>query len=160
MPIPLPEIVHRAAELMLATMTGNELCVAAFVQPILRGESESTQVLLAPRVASRLGRVMPFWYAASLLLAAWDWWLHRGLPAHVWIAVAASLQAVITVVTLGFLVPRNNRLAAMTGAYHGWKNDAASWDRVHQIRVILLLLATVLLIAAPALCTVYQINGV
>ncbi len=160
MPITPPDVVHRAAEFALAVMTGNEVCVAAFVQPILRQQNEATQVLLAPRVAGRLGRVMPFWYAAALLLSAGDWWLHRGGPASTLIAAAVLLQFIILAMTLGLLVPRNNRLARMTTAYDGWKNDAASWDRLHQIRVVLLVLAAILLIAAPALCTVYQINGV
>ena len=71
-------MLHSLAVLCLVLLTGNEICVAAFVEPVLRGLPEGIQVQAVPGIAGRLGRVMPFWYALSLLLTAIDLWIaHR-----------------------------------------------------------------------------------
>ena len=134
------DTVHHLAGFCLATMAGNEFCVAAFVEPVLRRLPEQQQRPAVPSVAKVLGRAMPFWYAASLLLTGGDWWLSRTGAA----AVAVSLQVVV-LGTLTLLVPINNRLAA--GALpDGWLADARRWDAMHRVRVALLLIAAAALI--------------
>ncbi|MGI4854612.1 MAG: anthrone oxygenase family protein [Janthinobacterium lividum] len=134
-------IIHHLAVFSLTAMAGNEVCVAAFVEPVLRRLPEAQQRPVAPSVAGALGRAMPFWYAVSLLLTIADWWLARTTGA----AVAAGLQLLILVGTLALLVPINNRIAA--GALQdGWLADARRWDALHQGRVVLLLLAAAVLI--------------
>ena len=110
---------------------GHEFCVAAFVEPVLRRLP----------VAKSLGTAMPFWYAASLLLTLGDWWLLRTNA----VATAAVLQLLVLVGTLMLLVPINNRLAS--GALQGgWLADARRWDRLHRVRVAMLLIAAAALI--------------
>ena len=135
------DTVHHLAGFCLATMAGNEFCVAAFVEPVLRRLPEQQQRPAVPPVAKVLGGAMPIWYATSLLLTCGDWWLSRTGAA----AVAVSLQVVVLIGTLTLLVPINNRLAA--GALSdGWLADARQWDAMHRVRVALLLIAAAALI--------------
>ncbi len=133
--------VHGAAECLLIAMTGSELCVAAFVEPVLRSSDEALQRVLAPRFAALLGRVMPFWYATSLLLTGADWWLSRRAGA----GYSALLQVLIVMGTIAVLVPVNDRIAKAQ-MEPGWMKDAQKWDRLHVARVVLLAVASGLLV--------------
>lgn len=90
---------------------------------------------------------MPGWYALSLVLTAAATWANWKRTAVLLSgpAVALLLQVCVLVVTLALLVPRNNRLARMTGPYEGLRDDASQWDRLHQLRVLLLFVATIAL---------------
>ena len=136
--------------LSLALMTGNELCVAAFLEPVLRALPDARQVSIVPVFAGRFGRFMPPWYAITLLLtgALAFLRLRHGGPFWNGAAVSLLLQLLVLAVTLTMLVPRNNRLAKMTSAYPSWKTDAKQWDSLHRLRVALLMLATVVLAVA------------
>ncbi len=153
--VPVPVIVCHmhgltvATLLLLALLTGNEFCVAAFVEPVLRSSSERHQVTTAPAFAQRLGKWMPGWYAATLLLTAFVTAV-QVRSTHSWITGAALsllIQLAVLVVTLTLLVPRNNRLAAMVEPYPAWQDDARQWDSLHRLRVMLLFVATVLFAA-------------
>jgi len=142
--------VHRLASVCLALMTGNEICVAAFVEPTLRTLRERVQVEAVPGFTAALGRFMPFWYALSLVLAAVDAWLHWKSRAEGTAPVLAAflLQIAILAITISMLVPINNRLSRMREAYPGWLGDARRWDALHRIRVVLLVIAVALMAAA------------
>jgi hypothetical protein len=142
------ETIDYVALLSLALMTGNEICVALFVEPVLRGLPETAQIASSPRFAGRLGKGMPAWYALSLLLDLAAWWMSRGSERSVMFGIAAGLQALIVVTTILVLVPINNRLAAMNSAYAGWQRDAQRWDALHRARVVLLLAATIFVTVA------------
>ena len=141
--MPTATLIHGFAVLSLLPMAGNELCVAAFVEPVVRATDESVQGLISPRFAALLGRVMPFWYAASLLLTSVDWWLTRSRM----VAASGLLQVAILVLSIGFLVPINNRIATAQ-LQPGWSAEARRWDSLHTGRVLLLLVAAVLLVFA------------
>jgi hypothetical protein len=129
----------------LAVMTGNELCVALFVNPLLRRLPEARQTPVVRPIAERLGRVMPFWYFASLLLtafAAYESRQWKALDLPFWSAI---LQAVVVVLTVTLLVPINNRLSHLRDDETGWTAAAERWDHLHQLRVVLLLAAVALL---------------
>ena len=131
--------------LTLALLAGNELCVAVFLEPILRSLPDSDQVRLVPRFARRLGKAMPPWYALALLLTAATVWLQHSRTG-IWYSgafIALVLQLIVLAITLAFLVPRNSRLARMTTAYATWQSDAHQWDSAHWLRVVLLVAATV-----------------
>jgi hypothetical protein len=136
----LPILLMQASMLSLFAMTGNELCVAAFLEPVLRASRQDVQLAVAPRAAARLGRAMPFWYALSLLLTAGNWWFNRAVP----VAVSALLQLLIVVATIAFLVPINNRVAR--GELGEDMRNARRWDTLHRARVVLLLIASALLL--------------
>ena len=133
--------------LSLALMTGNELCVAVFVEPVLRALPDAQQVSTVPLFAGRLGRFMPPWYATTLLMTGaltFVRFRHNRFPWN-GAAVSLILQLLVLIVTLATLVPRNARLARMKAAYPTWLQDARQWDRLHQARVVLLLAASIAL---------------
>ena len=117
---------------------GNEFAIAAFVHPSLFSLGNDAHASTARRLASVLGRYMPFWYAAVLLLTGVEAWLRRDSS----LVLAASIIAAAIAYTIAVLVPVNNRIAALDPAhpYDGWLADRRTWDRHHRIRVALLLL--------------------
>ncbi len=131
-------------------MTGNELAVAAFIHPQLSALEDRAHAPAAASIARILGRIMPFWYGVALLLILGAAYEHRPIlsGSGLLITLAASLWAAIIVFTIAMLVPINNRIAAMNPAqpHADWLRDRARWDRLHQIRVALLLLALLLLL--------------
>ena len=140
-------MLHTAALLCLALMTGNEICVLVFVNPVLRRLSEAQQVPFLTKAASRLGLVLPFWYAASFVLtAATAYQLHRA--SGVWrnaVTLSAALQMAVLVLTIPFMVPINNRLGKLQPDQTGWTAYAVRWDRMHLLRVLCLLSAVLAL---------------
>lgn len=140
-------IIHLLAFVSLTLMTGVEICVAVFVEPVLRSLRERVQLEAVPCFAAALGKVMPFWYASSLLLTAVDAWLHfhHALHGRTPLVSSAVLQALTILATITILVPINNRLAKMREAYPGWLRDAQRWDAIHRFRVVALLIAVTLL---------------
>ncbi|HEY0793938.1 MAG TPA: anthrone oxygenase family protein, partial [Chthoniobacterales bacterium] len=98
------------------------------------------------------GRVMPFWYALTLLLSvavvvlartAWtlSWWLALG---------AAALFALMIVYTVLLPVPINNQVARWRpeALPANWRPLRRRWDTLHAIRVGVLLVALVLLVTS------------
>jgi hypothetical protein len=135
------------ALLDLSLMTGSEICIAVFVNPMLRQLPEEEQVPFLRRGARRLGFLMPFWYFASLLLAVISAIsFHRDTGSWGGGALySAILQACIILMTITLLVPINNRFGKLREGETGWTPAARRWDHLHQVRVLLLLLAVVLL---------------
>ena len=130
-------------------LAGNEFAVAAFFHPALYRLSDQVHLAVAPPLARILGRVMPFWYALTVLLVAVETWTHwhPSEPRPTLLLASAILLALSVVYTLAALVPINNRIASWTNtpAPANWKADRLRWDHLHRWRVLLLTLAFVLL---------------
>ena len=142
--------IDLCAILLIGLMVGNEFAVAAFVHPVLNSLELYPHLAAAKRIAHRLGRVMPFWYAACLLVLILETWLHRSQSGSFRLLLSAAiLWAGTIVLTVTVLVPRNNRIAALDlhRPYEHWKQDRDQWDRLHRVRVLLLVLAFVLLVS-------------
>src|SRR5690242_13550383 len=99
------------ASTVLGTMVGVEFAVAVFVNPNLRRLPAGPSLQARADGARVGGRVMPFWYFASLILTA-------GLAAATWgsaaggAAIAAVVLLVVSIVmSIALLVPINNRTA-------------------------------------------------
>ncbi|HXP58387.1 MAG TPA: DUF1772 domain-containing protein [Streptosporangiaceae bacterium] len=138
---------------VVGLMVGVEFSVAVFVNRML------LSLAAGPAQEGRawggrvLGRVMPFWYFGSLALVA-------GLAATGWnkpgagAAVAAAALLVVSVVmSITLLVPINNRSVTWTADDHpaDWREQQQRWDRLHYLRVAVLIAAFVLaLVAATA----------
>jgi hypothetical protein len=135
------------ALLDLSLMTGSEICIAVFVNPVLRQLPEEEKVPFLRRGARHLGFLMQFWYFASLLLAVISAIsFHRSTGNWVGGALySAILQACIILMTVTLLVPINNRFGKLREGETGWTSAARRWDRLHQLRVLLLLVAVALL---------------
>ena len=136
-----------ATILCAAFMTGNEIAVSLFVNPVVWQLGETSQAKALRLFAARLGKAMPGWYAASLLLMIIEAILHRHQPAFPLIAAAASLWTAIIVYTLLVLLPINNRIAALdlNRLPAGWLQQHRKWDAHHRVRILLLIFAVALL---------------
>ena len=148
------EIIEVVAVLVVTILTGVELSIALFVHPVLFRSEDAAHAQAAKLLARVLGTVMPFWYAGALLSAVavvmsrsygtGSWW--AGLSS-------ACLLAGSIVYSLAGPVPINNRTAALQlhALPSDWKQDRRRWDRLHAIRVVVLVAASALLVTAAAI---------
>jgi hypothetical protein len=138
-----------ATAILAGTMAGNEFALAAFVHPQLERSTEATHAQMAPLLAAALGRAMPIWYGVALAFQLGAAFEHRPVSQGpgLLIALAALLWLATIVFTIAALVPINNRIAKMNPAdpHTGWRADRARWDRLHRIRVALLMISVILL---------------
>jgi Domain of unknown function (DUF1772) len=139
-----------ATATVAATMAGNEIAVAAFVHPQLRKLNDNAHAQIAQPLAKVLGKAMPLWYGLALLLILGAAYEHRpifGGPGLL-ITLTAILWAITIVFSITMLVPINNRIASMNPQqpYPTWLQDRCRWDKLHRVRVELLIIAVLLLL--------------
>src|ERR1700722_17848200 len=103
--------------LCIALMTGNELAVSLFVNPAIWQLEDRPQAAILRILARSLGKAMPLWYVASLILMGIEAFLRRQQPSLPWLLVAIALWIAIILYTLTSLVPINNRIAALDPAH-------------------------------------------
>jgi uncharacterized membrane protein len=131
-------------------MAGNEFAVAAFVHPQLHKLGQNAHAQTAAPLAGVLGKAMPLWYGVALILILSAAFEHRPVSSGpgLFIGLAAVLWVATIVFTITTLVPINNRIAKMNPEhpYDCWLQDRCRWDQLHQVRVILLIMAFVLLL--------------
>lgn len=133
------------------TLVGNEICIAVFVHPIFYKLPEECHLRAAQPVAKLLGAVMPFWYIAVVALTAAECYLSRGgnpVALHL-LEASAGIFVVSIAFTLLGPVPINNQIARIVPE-HPLQNFLAlrkGWDRLHAIRVAIILVALILLTA-------------
>jgi hypothetical protein len=120
-------------------LIGVEFCVSAFINPVIRQLEAEPQAKALSLFARLLGGVMPFWYAACLLLLAVHAWLRRGTAAFPLLVTAAGLWLAAIVLSVAVLVPIANRIAARSSA--NWQQEQRRWNNLHQFRVLLLAIA-------------------
>jgi hypothetical protein len=139
----MPVAYDAIAATVAAAMAGNEFGVAAFVHPQLYRLDNKAHAQAASFLARTLGRWMPIWYALAFLLILGAFWEHHPSEASLLILAAGGLWALIIVWTLLVLVPINNRIARLNpqSPYAGCRDDRVRWDRLHRIRVVLLVIA-------------------
>lgn len=138
----MEHIVNIVAVVITGPMVGVEIAVAAFTNPIFDRLPDDAY-RQARRDGSRvLGRVMPFWYIATLIVlivaavvASGDW------P----ITTAAVLMVLVVLLTVTMLVPINNRIGAWSDAADVSRDLARRWDRLHWLRVVILVVLFILL---------------
>jgi hypothetical protein len=135
---------------VFGVMVGVEFGVAVFVNPML------LRLPVGPALQARadggrvLGRIMPFWYCGSLLLTAWLAAAKWGGSAGEAAVAAAALLAVSVVLSVTVLVPINNRAITWTADDHpaDYREQQQRWDRLHYLRVAILVAAFVLTLVA------------
>jgi len=139
-----------ASILISGLLAGNELAVALFIHPVLYTAPDEAHVRIVKPLAGRLGRYMPFWYAASLVFMILQLCVTpRGAAAAWWSCCAAAiLFAVIIVLTIMFPVPINNRIAALDLDHlpPDWMRLRRRWDVYHDVRVLFLIVVLGLLV--------------
>ena len=121
----------------IGLLIGTELAVAVFIDPVLWKLEKSVQIAATRLFAKRLGRAMPFWYAATLVLLISETVARRHEPGASLTALASMIWAAVIVLTVIYLVPINNRLAR-TGpgsVAEVARQHHRRWDALHRYRV-------------------------
>jgi uncharacterized membrane protein len=136
--------------LSVGLLIGTEFAVSVFINPVLWRLEDRAQALAVKAFAKMLGTAMPFWYAGSFLLLIAEAVLRRAQAGFALLIASCGLWAAVIVLTLLFLVPINNRISALTDEVFSVEIKQAHrrWDAGHRIRVVALVLAMVLLLAA------------
>lgn len=147
---PLFSSLISLALLVAGALVGNELAVALVHAQLVRLDDRTHARAVRP-LAALFGRVMPPWYALTLVLtlAVLAAARPRGTPAWWMTAGAAALFAGSIAVTLVALAPINARVAAWDVEHlpSDWKAERRRWDERHRVRVAVLALAFTLLAA-------------
>jgi hypothetical protein len=138
---------------VVGTMVGVEFAVAVFVNPIFLRLPAGASMQARADGGRVLGRVMPFWYIASLILTVGLAVAVEGATATSAAAVAAGLLAVSVILSITLLVPINNRSVTWTADSHpaDWREQQQRWDRLHYARVAIITAGFVLAVVAATL---------
>ena len=143
-------ILEALAVITAGMMTGNELCVGVF-HAQLRTLDDRAQLELGQKSATVFGKLMPPWYAATLLLSAAVAYVLRGTGLTALLAdVSAALWLLSIIGSLLLEVPINSRIAGWTWDTRpaDWAATRQTWDTRHLARVVLLLAALICLVSA------------
>ncbi|WP_395359275.1 anthrone oxygenase family protein [Streptomyces sp. YH02] len=135
---------------VVGVMVGVEFSVAFVINPILDALPEDSGILGRAHGGRMLGAVMPVWYISSLVLvAAWAAaaWHDPGTP---FVVTAGALLALSVIMSILLLVPINNRGKTWTPENRpaDWKQQKNRWDRLHYVRVAVIVAAFALLATA------------
>jgi hypothetical protein len=148
----LYEVLAVVTILAAALMVGNELTVALFLHPALQRLPDGVYAPARTSFARVFGRIMPFWYAAVLLLTlatAWEGPPLRSSGGKLLLA-SSFLWLLAIVFSVVFPAPLNSRIAKWDTASlpSTLRADGQRWDRLHALRMLILLPALVCLIVA------------
>lgn len=135
---------------VVGVMVGVEFAVAFVMNRILDALPEDSSQLGHAHGGRMLGAVMPFWYIGSLVLVAI--WAMAGRHHHGTglVVTAGALLLLSVVMSVLLLVPINNRNKTWTPESRpaDWKQQLNRWQRLHYVRVAILVAAFALLAAA------------
>lgn len=138
--------IDALAVVITGLMVGVELAVAVFFHPLIARLPDDAFRAARGGAARALGTTMPFWYALSLLLLVALAIKERAAPGAWLYGVAGGLMALVVLLTVTLLVPINNRIAKWPATGEVSRELATRWDRLHRLRVVLLLAVFVLLV--------------
>jgi hypothetical protein len=139
----MERIIAIVALVLTGPLVGVEFGVAAFSNPLAARLPDDAYRAFRSGGSRLLGALMPFWYGGTLVFLIAAAVMSHAVPA----IVAVALMGATMLLTLTVLVPINNRIGA-------WKSDsdvdrdlAGRWDRLHWVRVGLLVAMFVALAA-------------
>lgn len=134
---------------IIGLMVGNELTVSLFINPVMQQLEPAAQTRTVSLFARLLGRVMPFWYAACLVLLIVEAALRKAQTAFTPLLVASIFWAATILFTVLLLVPINNRIASLQpGDSSQWVREHRRWEKLHRLRILLLVVAMILTLHA------------
>ncbi|WP_350270084.1 DUF1772 domain-containing protein [Brevibacterium sp. CBA3109] len=139
---------------VIGLMVGVEIAVAFVINPIMLRLPAAASLAARADGGRILGRTMPFWYTGSLILTVTLAVLAWGTPTTTLALIAAGFLALSVVMSVLLLVPINNRSLAWTAEDHpeDWREQFRRWDRLHYVRLAIIIAAFVLItVAATAL---------
>ncbi|MEV8425625.1 DUF1772 domain-containing protein [Streptomyces niveus] len=137
---------------VVGLMVGVEFSVAFVINRILDALPEDSDQLGRAHGGRMLGAVMPVWYITSLaLVTAWaiTGRHHQGTTL---VITAGALLLLSVIMSLLLLVPINNQGKTWTPDNRpaDWKQQMNRWDRLHYVRVAVIVTAFALLATALA----------
>lgn len=129
-------------------LTGNELTVSLFINPVMRKLDAAAQTRAQSLFADLLGRVMPFWYALCLVLFVIEMFVHRDQVVFSLLLAATILWVFIIVMSIFALVPIAKRIAALRedAPLERWLPESTRWEHLHRVRIALVLVSWTLVI--------------
>lgn len=138
------------ATTVIGVMVGVEFSVAFVINPITLALPADASMAARAHGARMLGRVMPFWYFGSLILAAALAAASWGTPAAALALTAAALLTLSVILSITLLVPINNRSVGWTPDDHpdDWREQTRRWDSFHYVRLAVIVAAFVLVAVA------------
>lgn len=134
-------------------MVGNEIAVGLFVHPQLWKLSKENHIKFVQPFAKISGKIMPFWYLITLLSSALLTYIlsNKENLSGFWLGLTASVLWLLSIIyTIVALVPINNSVATwnMDNLPEDWEKQRHTWDSLHQIRIVLLVIGFIFLILA------------
>jgi hypothetical protein len=127
----MEHVIAIVALVLTGPLVGVELGVAAFTNPLVSKLPDDAYRAFRSDGSRLLGALMPFWYIGTLVA------LIAGavLSGNMLAIAAVALMGAALLLTVTVLVPMNNRIGA-------WRSDddvdrdlAGRWDRLHWLRV-------------------------
>ncbi|HWS34359.1 MAG TPA: DUF1772 domain-containing protein [Actinoplanes sp.] len=135
---------------VVGMLVGVEFAVAVVLNPILDALPEDSGQLGRAHGGRMLGAAMPVWYVTSLILvtiwavATWQ------QPGTTLVITAGVLLLISVLMSILLLVPINNRSKNWTPENRpaDWKEQGKRWDRLHYVRVAVIIGAFAVLTTA------------
>jgi uncharacterized membrane protein len=136
--------------LSTAILLGNEFSVGVFIHPALSRTHHERFLPAIQIFAGLFGKIMPFWMAGTVLLhlillsLTWLW----PAPHTVLLLGATLLWIAITVFSLVGPVPINEQVKDWDtrNLPLDWQVQRRRWDRLHAVRVVMIVLAFLALV--------------
>ena len=142
-------LLNIATILCIGLLIGTEFAVSAFISPVVWELDSGAQATAFRLFGRRLGRAMPVWYIASLLLLVSETITHRH-ESHVGLlGVAIAFWGAAIALSLLSLVPINNRMVRIDadGFTESAQRELRKWDGLHRVRVSFLATAMIFFLA-------------
>ena len=139
-------LLNIATILCIGLLIGTEFAVSAFINPVVWELDSGAQATAFRLFGRRLGRAMPVWYIASLLLLVSETITHRHESHVELLGVAIVLWAAAITLSLLSLVPINNRMVRTDadGFTESTRRELRKWESLHRVRVTFLAAAMIL----------------
>lgn len=131
----MERVIAIVALVLTGPLVGVELGVAAFTNPIFAKLPEDAFRQARSGGSRLLGGVMPFWYIGTLVVLI----AGAALSHDVLAVTAVALMGAAMLLTVTVLVPINNRIGAWRSDSDVNRDLASRWDRLHWVRVGILI---------------------
>lgn len=132
-------------------MVGNELAVSAFVHPRLAALDDKVHAASTQALARVYGAVMPIWYAVVLISTVATALVLQPWSTATEIAATSAIIWLSSIIfTILFPFPINNQIIRwnLDSLPDNWKELRRKWDKLHTIRIFMLLSALTCLTVA------------
>jgi hypothetical protein len=130
----MEHIIAIVALVLSGPLVGVELGVAAFTNPLVATLPDEPYRMFRSGGSRLLGALMPIWYIGTLVVLIAGAIVSR----NVLTIGAVAVMAVAILLSVTALVPINNRIGRWRSEEDVDRNLAARWDRLHWVRVGLL----------------------